>query len=118
MSYHLRMLYNSFFFLHNYIIYLFVYLLRFQSSKNGLFIDMKSFKAFGKDYVLWNYEKTGNSIYLRILKKLKEKSMVEGEPKVLGIGLLFCLCFCCSKLFHSPKHFFLFCNFFYSSVFF
>ncbi|KAL0816210.1 hypothetical protein Bca101_072654 [Brassica carinata] len=35
-------------------------------SEGGLFVDMNSFLAFGKDYVAWNHEKTGNPVYLHI----------------------------------------------------
>ncbi|XP_042493957.1 uncharacterized protein LOC122073437 [Macadamia integrifolia] len=49
-----------------------------KKSEGGLFIDMNSFLAFGKDYVGWNYEQTGNPVYLH-LKQMK-KSIPEDRP--------------------------------------
>ncbi|KAK7329583.1 hypothetical protein VNO77_23753 [Canavalia gladiata] len=40
-------------------------------SEGGLFVDLYSFVAFGKDFVGWNYEKTGNSVYLHIKQTTK-----------------------------------------------
>ncbi|XP_043689178.1 ubiquitin carboxyl-terminal hydrolase 14 [Telopea speciosissima] len=58
-------------------------------SDGGLFIDMNSFLAFGKDYVGWNYEKTGNPVYLHI--KQTKKSVPEDrplkKPTLLAIGV-------------------------------
>uniref|UniRef100_A0A1J3F4P4 Ubiquitin carboxyl-terminal hydrolase n=1 Tax=Noccaea caerulescens TaxID=107243 RepID=A0A1J3F4P4_NOCCA len=58
-------------------------------SDGGLFVDMNSFLAFGKDYVAWNYEKTGNSVYLHI--KETAKSVPEDrplkKPTLLAIGV-------------------------------
>ncbi|CAN1154305.1 Ubiquitin carboxyl-terminal hydrolase 14 [Linum perenne] len=58
-------------------------------SEGGLFIDMNTFLAFGKDCVAWNYEKTGNPVYLHI--KQTEKSIPEDrplkKPTLLAIGL-------------------------------
>lgn len=50
---------------------------------------MNSFLAFGKDYVSWNYEKTGNPVYLHI--KQTTKSIPEDrplkKPTLLAIGI-------------------------------
>lgn len=50
---------------------------------------MNSFLAFGKDYVSWNYEKTGNPVYLHI--KQTTKSVPEDrplkKPTLLAIGI-------------------------------
>ncbi|KAJ8629066.1 hypothetical protein MRB53_022389 [Persea americana] len=58
-------------------------------SEGGLFVDMCNFLAFGKDYVSWNYEKTGNPVYLHI--KQKRKSVPEDrplkKPTLLAIGM-------------------------------
>ncbi|KAL1197359.1 Ubiquitin carboxyl-terminal hydrolase 14 [Cardamine amara subsp. amara] len=58
-------------------------------SEGGLFVDMNSFLAFGKDYVTWNYEKHGNSVYLHI--KQTPKSIPEDrplkKPTLLAIGV-------------------------------
>ncbi|KAL5706699.1 ubiquitinyl hydrolase 1 [Ranunculus cassubicifolius] len=57
-------------------------------SEGGLFVDMSSFLAFGKDYVIWNYEKNGNPVYLHI--KQTKKSLPEDrplkKPTLLAIG--------------------------------
>ncbi|KAK6934343.1 Ubiquitinyl hydrolase, variant UBP zinc finger, partial [Dillenia turbinata] len=47
-------------------------------SEGGLFVDINSFLAFGKDYVGWNYEKTGNPVYLHI--KQTRKVVSEDRP--------------------------------------
>ncbi|KAK9089520.1 hypothetical protein Scep_028602 [Stephania cephalantha] len=61
----------------------------FQRSEGGLFIDMNSFLAFGKDYVVWNYEKSGNPVYLHV--KQTRKSVPEDrplkKPTLLAIGI-------------------------------
>ncbi|WZY84140.1 hypothetical protein YC2023_030524 [Brassica napus] len=58
-------------------------------SEGGLFVDMNSFLAFGKDYVSWNYEKTRNPVYLHI--KESPKSVPEDrplkKPTLLAIGI-------------------------------
>lgn len=50
---------------------------------------MNSFLAFGKDYVAWNHEKTGNPVYLHI--KDTPKSVPEDrplkKPTLLAIGM-------------------------------
>lgn len=50
---------------------------------------MNSFLAFGKDYVAWNHEKTGNPVYLHI--KETPKSVPEDrplkKPTLLAIGM-------------------------------
>ncbi|XP_047334441.1 ubiquitin carboxyl-terminal hydrolase 14 [Impatiens glandulifera] len=58
-------------------------------SEAGLFIDMNTFLAFGKDYVGWNFEKSGNPVYLHI--KQTKKSVSEDrplkKPTLLAIGV-------------------------------
>ncbi|KAI4333751.1 hypothetical protein L6164_018520 [Bauhinia variegata] len=58
-------------------------------SEGGLFIDMCTFLAFGKDYVGWNYEKTGNPVYLHIklTKKLVPEDRPSKKPTLLAIGV-------------------------------
>ncbi|XP_022874755.1 ubiquitin carboxyl-terminal hydrolase 14 isoform X2 [Olea europaea var. sylvestris] len=58
-------------------------------SKGGLFVDMNSFLAFGKDYVGWNYEKTGNPVYLHIKETIKPVSedRPSKKPTLLAIGI-------------------------------
>ncbi|KAJ9551371.1 hypothetical protein OSB04_015416 [Centaurea solstitialis] len=74
-------------------------------SEGGLFVDMNTFLAFGKDYVGWNFEKTGNPVYLHI--KQTKKPIPEDRPLkkptllAIALGFLleflrflrFCLCF-------------------------
>ncbi|XP_009616171.1 ubiquitin carboxyl-terminal hydrolase 14-like isoform X1 [Nicotiana tomentosiformis] len=59
-------------------------------SEGGLFVDMNAFLAFGKDYVGWNYEKTGNPVYLHI-KQTKKTEDAEDRPSkkptLLAIGI-------------------------------
>ncbi|EOY12760.1 PREDICTED: ubiquitin carboxyl-terminal hydrolase 14 isoform X1 [Theobroma cacao] len=58
-------------------------------SEGGLFIDMNTFLAFGKGYVVWNYEKTGNPVYLHIkqTKKLVPEDRPSKKPTLLAIGI-------------------------------
>ncbi|KAK9002409.1 hypothetical protein V6N11_025091 [Hibiscus sabdariffa] len=58
-------------------------------SEGGLFVDMNTFLAFGKDHVGWNYEKTGNPVYLRIkqTKKLVSEDRPLKKPTLLAIGI-------------------------------
>ncbi|CBI20399.3 unnamed protein product, partial [Vitis vinifera] len=58
-------------------------------SEGGLFIDMSTFLAFGKDCVDWNYEKTGNPVYLHIkqTKKLVPEDRPLKKPTLLAIGV-------------------------------
>ncbi|KAK7342697.1 hypothetical protein VNO80_25653 [Phaseolus coccineus] len=58
-------------------------------SEGGLFIDMCSFLAFGKDFVGWNYEKTGNPVYLHLkqTKKLVPEDRPSKKPTLLAIGI-------------------------------
>ncbi|KAK2369660.1 ubiquitin-specific protease ubp14 [Trifolium repens] len=58
-------------------------------SEGGLFIDMFTFLAFGKDYVGWNFEKTGNPVYLHIkkTKKLVPEDRPSKKPTLLAIGV-------------------------------
>lgn len=59
-----------------------------QKSEGGLFVDMYTFLAFGKDYVTWNYEKTRDPVYLHI--KQTQKPVSEDrplkKPTLLAIG--------------------------------
>lgn len=58
-------------------------------SEGGLFIDMTTFLAFGKECVGWNYEKTGNPVYLHIkqTKKLVPEDRPLKKPTLLAIGV-------------------------------
>ncbi|XP_055823453.1 ubiquitin carboxyl-terminal hydrolase 14 isoform X2 [Solanum dulcamara] len=58
-------------------------------SEGGLFVDMSTFLAFGRDYVGWNYEKTGNPVYLHIkqTKKAEAEDRPSKKPTLLAIGL-------------------------------
>ncbi|XP_010544252.1 PREDICTED: ubiquitin carboxyl-terminal hydrolase 14 isoform X2 [Tarenaya hassleriana] len=58
-------------------------------SEGGLFVDMNSFLAFGRDCVTWNYEKTGNPVYLHIKQtpKLVSEDRPLKKPTLLAIGV-------------------------------
>ncbi|KAL8046490.1 hypothetical protein ABFX02_08G180900 [Erythranthe guttata] len=58
-------------------------------SEGGLFVDMNSFLAFGKEFVDWNYEKTGNPVYLHIkaTRKLVPEDRPSKKPTLLAIGV-------------------------------
>lgn len=58
-------------------------------SEGGLFIDMFNFLAFGKDYVGWNFEKTGNPVYLHVkkMKKPVPEDRPLKKPTLLAIGI-------------------------------
>ncbi|KAG4385694.1 hypothetical protein GLYMA_12G146600v4 [Glycine max] len=58
-------------------------------SEGGLFVDMCTFLAFGKDFVGWNYEKTGNPVYLHIKQtnKLVPEDRPSKKPTLLAIGV-------------------------------
>ncbi|XP_027353672.1 ubiquitin carboxyl-terminal hydrolase 14-like isoform X2 [Abrus precatorius] len=58
-------------------------------SEGGLFIDLYTFLAFGKDFVDWNYKKTGNPVYLHIkqTKKLISEDRPLKKPTILAIGV-------------------------------
>ncbi|KAK6132743.1 hypothetical protein DH2020_033548 [Rehmannia glutinosa] len=59
-------------------------------SEGGLFVDMSSFLAFGKEFVGWNYEKTGNPVYLHIKetqKLVSEEDRPSKKPTLLAIGV-------------------------------
>lgn len=49
---------------------------------------MSTFLAFGRDYVGWNYEKTGNPVYLHITqtKKADGEDRPSKKPTLLAIG--------------------------------
>lgn len=59
-----------------------------QRSEGGLFVDLFSFLAFGKEYVEWNYEKTGNPVYLHIQQRPKPapEDRPLKKPTILAIG--------------------------------
>ncbi|KAI7729275.1 hypothetical protein M8C21_032443, partial [Ambrosia artemisiifolia] len=56
----------------------FIYRNAASKSEGGLFVDMNTFLAFGKDYVRWNFEKTGNPVYLHI--KQTKKPIPQDRP--------------------------------------
>ncbi|CAI0375521.1 unnamed protein product [Linum tenue] len=58
-------------------------------SEGGLYIDMNTFLAFGKDCAGWNYEKTGNPVYLHIkqTRKLIPEDRPSKKPTLLAIGI-------------------------------
>ncbi|KAG0563130.1 hypothetical protein KC19_8G006500 [Ceratodon purpureus] len=58
-------------------------------SEGGLFVDMYSFLAFGREYVMWNYEKTRNPVYLNIQETPKQVSedRPHKKPTLLAIGV-------------------------------
>ncbi|XP_058209961.1 ubiquitin carboxyl-terminal hydrolase 14-like isoform X2 [Rhododendron vialii] len=58
-------------------------------SEGGLYIDMNTFLAFGKDCVGWNFEKTGNPVYLHIrqTRKLVCEDRPLKKPTLLAIGV-------------------------------
>ncbi|RZR89724.1 hypothetical protein BHM03_00017494 [Ensete ventricosum] len=57
-------------------------------SEGGLYVDLSSFLAYGKEYVGWNYEKTGNPVYLRIQQRPKPvpEDRPLKKPTLLAIG--------------------------------
>lgn len=52
-------------------------------------MDLCSFLAFGRDFVMWQYQKTGNAVYLNIKEKLKQDNEVRPckKPTLLAIGV-------------------------------
>nr|XP_029122687.1 ubiquitin carboxyl-terminal hydrolase 14 isoform X2 [Elaeis guineensis] len=58
-------------------------------SEGGLYVDLFSFLAFGKDYVGWNYVKTGNPVYLHIQQRRKPvpEDRPLKKPTLLAIGM-------------------------------
>ncbi|WOL18550.1 ubiquitin carboxyl-terminal hydrolase 14 [Canna indica] len=58
-------------------------------SEGGLFVDLNSFLAFGKEFVGWNYEKTGNPVYLHIQQRRKPapEDRPLKKPTLLAIGV-------------------------------
>ncbi|KAF0916131.1 hypothetical protein E2562_000733 [Oryza meyeriana var. granulata] len=61
-------------------------------SEGGLYVDMTSFLGFGKEHVAWNYEKTGNPVYLHIVQRRKLEPDDEADrplkkPTLLAIGV-------------------------------
>uniref|UniRef100_A0A0D9UXG4 Ubiquitin carboxyl-terminal hydrolase n=1 Tax=Leersia perrieri TaxID=77586 RepID=A0A0D9UXG4_9ORYZ len=61
-------------------------------SEGGLYVDMTSFLGFGKEYVAWNFERTGNPVYLHIVQRRKPEPDDEADrplkkPTLLAIGV-------------------------------
>ncbi|KAL6848026.1 hypothetical protein ACP4OV_022154 [Aristida adscensionis] len=60
-------------------------------SDGGLYVDMSSFLGFGREYVEWNFEKTGNPVYLHIVQRRKpepdEADRPSKKPTLLAIGM-------------------------------
>ncbi|GJN37313.1 hypothetical protein PR202_gb26251 [Eleusine coracana subsp. coracana] len=60
-------------------------------SEGGLYVDMSSFLGFGREHVEWNYEKTGNPVYLHIVQRRKpevdEADRPLKKPTLLAIGV-------------------------------
>ncbi|XP_006645559.1 ubiquitin carboxyl-terminal hydrolase 14 [Oryza brachyantha] len=61
-------------------------------SEGGLYVDLSSFLGFGKEHVAWNYEKTGNPVYLHIVQRRKPEPDDEADrplkkPTLLAIGV-------------------------------
>ncbi|XP_066383178.1 ubiquitin carboxyl-terminal hydrolase 14-like isoform X1 [Miscanthus floridulus] len=60
-------------------------------SEGGLYVDMSSFLGFGREYVEWNFEKTGNPVYLHIVQRRKpepdEADRPLKKPTLLAIGV-------------------------------
>jgi ubiquitin carboxyl-terminal hydrolase 5/13 len=52
---------------------------------------MSSFLGFGREYVEWNFEKTGNPVYLHIMQRRKlepdEADRPLKKPTLLAIGM-------------------------------
>lgn len=53
-----------------------------------MFVDMNTFLSFGKDCVGWNYDKTGNPVYLHIkqTKVLVPEDRPSKKPTLMAIG--------------------------------
>ncbi|AQK90559.1 Ubiquitin carboxyl-terminal hydrolase [Zea mays] len=49
-------------------------------SEGGLYVDMVSFLGFGREYVEWNFEKTGNPVYLHIVQRRKPEPDEADRP--------------------------------------
>ncbi|KAG2595322.1 ubiquitin carboxyl-terminal hydrolase 14-like [Panicum virgatum] len=60
-------------------------------SEGGLYVDMSSFLGFGREHVEWNFEKTGNPVYLHIVQRRKPESDEADrplkKPTLLAIGV-------------------------------
>ncbi|CAL9150454.1 unnamed protein product [Musa hybrid cultivar] len=58
-------------------------------SEGGLYVDLSSFIAFGKEGVGWNYEKSGNPVYLHIQQRPKPvpEDRPLKKPTLLAIGV-------------------------------
>lgn len=58
-------------------------------SDGGLFVDLCSFLAFGKDHVSWQHQKTGNSVYLNIKEwpKPHNEDRPHKKPTLLALGV-------------------------------
>lgn len=52
-------------------------------------MDLNSFLGFGQDYVKWNFEKTGDPVYLHIKKTRRpdrEEEQPRKKPTIVAIG--------------------------------
>ncbi|MCD7471569.1 ubiquitin-specific protease ubp14 [Datura stramonium] len=60
-----------------------------RNPRAGCLLIRNTFLAFGRDYVGWNYEKTGNPVYLHIKqsKKTDAEDRPSKKPTLLAIGL-------------------------------
>lgn len=56
-------------------------------SEGGLFVDLSSFLAFGRDCVEWNYAKTGHPLYLRLHSSPESEERPSKKPTLLAIGV-------------------------------
>lgn len=59
------------------------------ASQGGLYVDLSSFLAFGRDAVAWNSAKSGHRVYLHIKRTLKPEmdERPAKKPTLLGIGV-------------------------------
>jgi hypothetical protein len=52
-------------------------------------VDLFSFLAFGRDYVMWNFQKTGDPVYLHIKRTPRpdpEEEQPRKKPSIVAIG--------------------------------
>eukprot|EP00850_Spirogloea_muscicola_P012169 SM000078S22028 [mRNA] locus=s78:18702:23792:- [translate_table: standard] len=62
-------------------------------SPGGLFVDLASFLAFGRDFVAWNADKTGHRVYLSIRQTARPPATpadlepAAKKPALLAIGV-------------------------------
>ena len=55
-------------------------------------MDLCSFLAFGKEFVMWNFEKSGNPVYLHIQQRRKAtpEDRPTKKPTLLAVGWYLC----------------------------